>query len=69
MQMKDYIAEFRKIVMIQIPPESLPPVISALNAASPWEVFNALEQLRLEGKLYGDNFECLLTDFFWSYCY
>ncbi|MEI6148855.1 MAG: hypothetical protein WCS01_07130 [bacterium] len=57
------------MAMEQLDAETARAITSVLRSASPRSIFDELERLRVDGKIEGKDFEKLLTDFFWLFCY
>lgn len=65
----EYIAAFRRLAAEQLDEDASRAIMSILDTAAPRNIFDALDRLRVEGKMQGEDFEKLLTDFFWLFCY
>lgn len=69
MTKQEYIASLREAVLAHVSPNEAAKALAALAAGHPWTIFEELDFLRSEGILNGQEFEQLLTDFFWEFCY
>ena len=69
MSKDEYISAFRGMVTDQLDKQAVRATISVLDTRTPQAIFDELDRLRESGMMQGKDFEKMLTDFFWLFCY